>query len=81
MLTIAEIAELYRTKQLHPNWAFVVDNDDVSLYVPEDRALWTKDPYEDRLNEEAATVCVWSGSLEDFMFELCDEVGIFAEKC
>ena len=79
MLTIADIAELYRTKQLHPNWHFWIDNDNVSLYLPEDRSLWVKDPY--TLGYEPPTDCVWSGDPEDFMFELCDVVGIYAEKC
>lgn len=80
MLTIAEIAELYRTKRLHPNWHFWVDNDNVVLYVPEDRVFWTKDPHKDVAACETETRCVWRGDPEDFMFELCEVVGIYAAK-
>lgn len=43
MLTIAEIAERYHMKQLHPNRHLWIDNDNVSLYVPDDKSLWAKD--------------------------------------
>ena len=76
-LTLAELSAAYKCGAVHEDYSVVIDNDDVSLYVPENIEDRTKP--RDAVDEDEEWICVWGDSPSWAMLDLFQTLGISAE--